>query len=136
MRPEPTPAEAEVLDTPAASDSVCGMEVDPRTAAAISEHDGEIVYSARPGARSGSTASPARYAPSELQQPTWISSPAGIQILVSREQIARTLGERGIRQGALTGPFGLISSCSFAVGADPRLERTGRTYRLTHDDAS
>ncbi len=46
---------------------------------------------------------------------------AGIQVLVSRAQMARTLGDRGSRQGALASFFGFISSsCSFAALAASR----------------
>jgi uncharacterized protein len=46
---------------------------------------------------------------------------AAIQVLVTREQMARTLGERGPRQGLLAGFFGFISSsCSFAALAASR----------------
>lgn len=42
-------------------------------------------------------------------------------MLVSREQMARALGERGAKQGALAGLFGFISSsCSFAALAASR----------------
>jgi len=46
---------------------------------------------------------------------------AGIQVLVSREQMARVLGERGPKPAALAGFFGFISSsCSFAALAASR----------------
>lgn len=46
---------------------------------------------------------------------------AGIQILVTREQMARVLGERGAKQGAMAAFFGFISSsCSFAALAASR----------------
>lgn len=46
---------------------------------------------------------------------------AGIQVLISRSQMAQTLGDRGIRQAGLAGFFGLISSsCSFAALAASR----------------
>lgn len=46
---------------------------------------------------------------------------AGIQVLVSREQMARVLGERGAEPAALAGFFGFISSCcSFAALAASR----------------
>lgn len=46
---------------------------------------------------------------------------AAIQVLVTREQMARTLGERGAREGALAGLFGFVSSsCSFAALAASR----------------
>lgn len=35
---------------------------------------------------------------------------AGIQVLVTREQMARALGERGAKEGALAGFFGFVSS--------------------------
>lgn len=44
-----------------------------------------------------------------------------IQVLVTREQMARVLGERGARQGVLAGFFGFVSSsCSFAALAASR----------------
>jgi uncharacterized protein len=46
---------------------------------------------------------------------------AGIQVLVTREQMAKLLGERGLRQAGLAGFFGFISSsCSFAALAASR----------------
>lgn len=46
---------------------------------------------------------------------------AGIQVLVTREQMARALGDRGPRQVGLAGFFGFItSSCSFAALAASR----------------
>jgi uncharacterized membrane protein YraQ (UPF0718 family) len=46
---------------------------------------------------------------------------AGIQVLVTRAQMARVLGERGAREGALAGFFGFVSSsCSFAALAASR----------------
>lgn len=46
---------------------------------------------------------------------------AGIQVLVTREQMARTLGQRGLRQVGLASLFGFISSsCSFAALAASR----------------
>lgn len=46
---------------------------------------------------------------------------AGIQVLITREQMARTLGGRGVRQAALAGFFGFVSSsCSFAALAASR----------------
>ena len=46
---------------------------------------------------------------------------AGIQVLVTREQMAKLLGERGLRQASLAGFFGFISSsCSFAALAASR----------------
>ena len=46
---------------------------------------------------------------------------AGIQVLVTREQMAKALGERGLRQAGLAGFFGFItSSCSFAALAASR----------------
>ena len=46
---------------------------------------------------------------------------AGIQVLVTRAQMARLLGERGAKQGALASFFGFISSsCSFAALAASR----------------
>ena len=46
---------------------------------------------------------------------------AGIQVIVTREQMARTLGRRGLRQAALGGFFGFVSSsCSFAALAASR----------------
>lgn len=46
---------------------------------------------------------------------------AGIQVLITREQMARVLGERGPRQASLGGFFGFISSsCSFAALAAAR----------------
>ena len=46
---------------------------------------------------------------------------AGIQVLVKREQMARVLGRRGIKQGVLSGFFGFVSSsCSFAALAASR----------------
>lgn len=45
----------------------------------------------------------------------------GIQVLITREQMARVLGDRGPREGALAGFFGFISSsCSFAALAASR----------------
>jgi uncharacterized protein len=46
---------------------------------------------------------------------------AGIQVVVTREQMGRLLGERGTKQAALAGLFGFISSsCSFAALAASR----------------
>ena len=46
---------------------------------------------------------------------------AGIQVLVTREQMARLLGERGLKQAALASFFGFVSSsCSFAALAASR----------------
>lgn len=46
---------------------------------------------------------------------------AGIQVLVTREQMARVLGERGAKQAAISAFFGFISSsCSFASLAATR----------------
>lgn len=46
---------------------------------------------------------------------------AGIQVLVTKQQMAAMLGERGARQAGLAGLFGLISSsCSFAALAASR----------------
>jgi len=46
---------------------------------------------------------------------------AGIQVLVTREQMARLLGHRGAREAGLAGLFGFISSsCSFAALAASR----------------
>lgn len=46
---------------------------------------------------------------------------AGIQVLVSRSQMARVLGDRGPKQAGLAGFFGFISSsCSFAALAASR----------------
>ncbi|MGQ9371663.1 permease [Azospirillum sp. ST 5-10] len=46
---------------------------------------------------------------------------AGIQVLVTREQMARLLGRRGVRPAALATLFGFISSsCSFAALAASR----------------
>lgn len=46
---------------------------------------------------------------------------AGIQVLISREQMGRALGERGTKQAATAGFFGFISSsCSFAALAASR----------------
>jgi hypothetical protein len=46
---------------------------------------------------------------------------AGIQVLVTREQMAHVLGERGVKQAGLAGFFGFISSsCSFASLAATR----------------
>lgn len=46
---------------------------------------------------------------------------ASIQVLVTREQMARTLGQRGVKQAGLAGFFGFISSsCSFAALAASR----------------
>jgi uncharacterized membrane protein YraQ (UPF0718 family) len=46
---------------------------------------------------------------------------AGIQVLITRAQMARTLGERGGKQGALASFFGFVSSsCSFAALAASR----------------
>jgi uncharacterized membrane protein YraQ (UPF0718 family) len=46
---------------------------------------------------------------------------AGIQVLVTREQMARVLGDRGPKQAALSAFFGFISSsCSFAALAASR----------------
>ena len=46
---------------------------------------------------------------------------AGIQVLVTREQMAKALGERGLSQAGLAGFFGFItSSCSFAALAASR----------------
>ncbi|MDZ3836197.1 MAG: permease [Rhodospirillales bacterium] len=46
---------------------------------------------------------------------------AGIQVLVTKQQMADLLGSRGIRQASLSGLFGFISSsCSFAALAASR----------------
>lgn len=46
---------------------------------------------------------------------------AAIQVLVTREQMANALGERGLRESGLAGFFGFItSSCSFAALAASR----------------
>ncbi len=46
---------------------------------------------------------------------------AGIQVVVTREQMGRLLGERGIKEASLAGLFGFISSsCSFAALAASR----------------
>jgi uncharacterized membrane protein YraQ (UPF0718 family) len=46
---------------------------------------------------------------------------AGIQVLVTRAQMARVLGERGVKQGVIAAFFGFISSsCSFAAPAASR----------------
>lgn len=46
---------------------------------------------------------------------------AGIQVLISREQMGRVLGERGPRQAGLAAFFGFVSSsCSFAALAASR----------------
>jgi uncharacterized membrane protein YraQ (UPF0718 family) len=46
---------------------------------------------------------------------------AGIQILITREQMGRALGERGLKQAGLAAFFGFISSsCSFAALAASR----------------
>lgn len=46
---------------------------------------------------------------------------AGIQILVTKQQMANVLGARGPRQAGLAGLFGFISSsCSFAALAASR----------------
>lgn len=46
---------------------------------------------------------------------------AGIQVLVTRTQMASALGERGAKQAALGGFFGFVSSsCSFAALAASR----------------
>lgn len=46
---------------------------------------------------------------------------AGIQVLITREQMARALGERGPKQAGLGGLFGFVSSsCSFAALAASR----------------
>ena len=46
---------------------------------------------------------------------------AGIQVLVSREQMAKTVGQRGFKEASLAGLFGFISSsCSFAALAASR----------------
>ena len=46
---------------------------------------------------------------------------AGIQVLVTREQMARLLGRRGAKQAALASFFGFVSSsCSFAALAASR----------------
>ncbi|HVS64654.1 MAG TPA: permease [Thermoanaerobaculia bacterium] len=46
---------------------------------------------------------------------------AGIQVLVTRQQMAKALGERGAKQASLGGFFGFISSsCSFAALAASR----------------
>src|SRR3546814_13686701 len=48
-------------------------------------------------------------------------SSAGIQVLSSREQMARTLGDRGAKQTGLAAFFGFVSSsCSFAALAASR----------------
>ncbi|HSF24192.1 MAG TPA: permease [Blastocatellia bacterium] len=46
---------------------------------------------------------------------------AGIQVLVTRKQMAKVLGERGPKQAGLASFFGFISSsCSFAALAASR----------------
>ena len=46
---------------------------------------------------------------------------SGIQVLITREQMAKTLGGRGFKQASLAGTFGFISSsCSFAALAASR----------------
>ncbi|MBW3563668.1 MAG: permease [Acidobacteria bacterium] len=46
---------------------------------------------------------------------------AGIQVIVSRAQMGRALGERGLKEGAMAGFFGFVSSsCSFAALAASR----------------
>lgn len=46
---------------------------------------------------------------------------SAIQVFVTREQMARVLGERGLKQAALSGFFGFVSSsCSFAALAASR----------------
>src|SRR5680860_1311430 len=46
---------------------------------------------------------------------------AGIQVLVTREQMARVLGKRGPKKAGLAGFFGFVSSsCSFAALAASR----------------
>jgi uncharacterized membrane protein YraQ (UPF0718 family) len=46
---------------------------------------------------------------------------AAIQVLVTREQMARALGERGVREASLAAFFGFVSSsCSFAALAASR----------------
>lgn len=46
---------------------------------------------------------------------------AAIQVLVTREQMAKVLGERGAKKAGLAGFFGFISSsCSFAALAASR----------------
>jgi uncharacterized membrane protein YraQ (UPF0718 family) len=46
---------------------------------------------------------------------------AGIQVLIKRDRMAKTLGERGVRQTGLASVFGFISSsCSFAALAATR----------------
>lgn len=46
---------------------------------------------------------------------------AGIQVLVTREQMAKVLGERGPKEAGIGGFFGFISSsCSFAALAASR----------------
>ena len=57
----PTSAEAEVLDPPTATDPVCGMAVDPATAAATSEHDDQTVYFCSAGCKDRFDREPERY---------------------------------------------------------------------------
>lgn len=46
---------------------------------------------------------------------------AAIQVLITREQMGRALGDRGLKPGALAGVFGFVSSsCSFAALAATR----------------
>lgn len=55
---------------------------------------------------------------------------AGIQVLVTREQMARVLGDRGAKQTALSAFFGFISSsCSFASLAATRSVLTKGAYQ-------
>lgn len=46
---------------------------------------------------------------------------AGIQVLITRDEMARAIGDRGLRQGGLSTFFGFVSSsCSFAALAASR----------------
>lgn len=46
---------------------------------------------------------------------------SGIQVLITREEMARLLGDRGVKEAGLAGFFGFISSsCSFAALAASR----------------
>ena len=68
----PTPTEAAVLDDPAAepskvTDPVCGMDVDPATAAATSEHRGETVSFCSSSCKERFDQDPERYAPSDAE---------------------------------------------------------------------
>ena len=41
---------------------------------------------------------------------------AGIQVLITKEEMARAIGDRGLRQASLSTFFGFVSSsCSFAA---------------------